>query len=301
MKISNTPLVTIMIPVYNRESLIKETLLSALNQDFEDYEVVVVDNKSTDNTYEILKDYTQKYTNLRIFQNSRNLGPVLNWKVGIENSRGRYLKILWSDDQIDSNFLKETVPILEKDEEIGFVYTSTILRLGSSEHIEYIWGNSGKYFSRDFITAHYIGGKSVPLSPGNALFRTKDIKESFIIDIKNPKNLDFKRYGAGNDLLMYLITASRYKYFHFIKENFSIFKVHDGSFSITNDIQEYYLISKVYFLNEVPDSIRKKDFDKFFTKLFCHKNYKYLSKEVDFNINAFQFIKEIWIYLRRMK
>ena len=56
----NNPLVSIMIPVYNRENLIEETLLSALQQDFEDFEVVVVDNCSTDRTYEILKEYAIK-------------------------------------------------------------------------------------------------------------------------------------------------------------------------------------------------------------------------------------------------
>ena len=55
--VNKKPLVSIMIPTYNRESLIEEALMSALAQDYENFEVVVVDNKSTDRTFDILKTY----------------------------------------------------------------------------------------------------------------------------------------------------------------------------------------------------------------------------------------------------
>ncbi|MCJ7572045.1 MAG: glycosyltransferase [Candidatus Thermoplasmatota archaeon] len=299
MESKNEPLVTIMIPVYNREHLIKETLESALNQEFDDYEVVVVDNKSTDDTFSILQEYKKKYTNLRIFQNEKNLGPVLNWKVGIEKSRGKYLKILWSDDQIAKNYLKETVPILEKNDDSGFVYTTTVLHLNTTEIIDYVFGETGKYLSIDFIEAHYLGNKPVPLSPGNAIFRKNDIKESLTVRIDNPKKLDFSRYGAGNDLLLYLQIANRYKYFYFLNKKLSVFKVHDESFSVKNNLEEYYLISKVYFIKNNSNVMSEKTIRKFYTKLYCNKKYRYIIQDIDFSIYYPQLIKEILIKIKQ--
>lgn len=293
----NKPLVTIMIPVYNREKLIEETLECALNQEFDNYEVVVVDNKSTDKTFEILKGYIKKYKNLRIFQNDENLGPVKNWKVGIEKAQGKYLKILWSDDQISKDFLKKTVPILEGNDEIGFVYTTTKIYTETKENIVYRYGNTGKYRSENFIEAHLIGTKSVPVSPGNALFRLEDVKKTLIVNLENPKNLDFSRYGAGNDLLMFLLTANTYKYFYFIDEVLSFFRAHDGSFSIGNSLEEYYLYSKVYLLDKFEVKLKKNIKNRFYNLFIFKKKFKYMIKEKKIKTDYFFLIE---FFLKRI-
>lgn len=296
----NNPLVSIMIPVYNRENLIEETLLSALQQDFEDFEVVVVDNCSTDRTYEILKEYAIKFDNLRVYQNEENLGPVLNWKAGIEKSKGKYLKILWSDDKISVNFLKCTVKILEHDPQVGFVYTGTIIKSNTTERCDYIWGESGKYSSQEFIRAHYTGLKSVPLSPGNGLFKTDDVKKSLVINIENSKKLDFKFFGAGNDVLIYLFIAKQYKYFYFINENLTIFKAHEGSLSIKNDLQEYYLIAKIFYLEKNKEILSKSQYNSFYSKIFSTDRYKYLVQNIDFNLNYLFVIKREILRIRNL-
>lgn len=289
------PLVTIMIPVYNRENIIQETLDCALNQEFDNYEVVVVDNKSTDKTFEILEEYAKKYKNLRIYQNKENLGPVRNWKVGIEKSSGKYLKILWSDDQISKDFLKKTVTILEKNDDIGFVYTTTKIYSEEVERIVYRYDKTGRYNSYDFIKAHLLGTKSVPVSPGNALFRLEDVKNNLLIEIENPKKLDFSRYGAGNDLLIFLLTANAYKYFYFIDEVMSFFRAHKGSFSISNRLEEYYLYSKVYFLKNVNNIKYGELKNNFYTvlKFKINFNYNYMIENERFKINYFYLINKI--------
>jgi len=289
----NKPLVTIMIPVYNRENIIEETLDCALNQEFNNYEVVVVDNKSTDRTFEILEEYAKKYKNLRIYQNEENLGPVRNWKVGIEKSSGKYIKILWSDDQISKDFLKKTVPILEKNDDIGFVYTKTKIYSEDFENTTYRYDKTGRYSSYDFIKAHLIGGKAVPVSPGNALFRLEDVKKNLLIDIDNPKKLDFPRYGAGNDLLIFLLTANDYKYFYFIDEVLSFFRAHKGSFSISNSLEEYYLYSKVYFLKRVNENKYEKIKNNFYTVIKFKASFSYMIEKEKFKIDYFFLIDKI--------
>jgi glycosyltransferase involved in cell wall biosynthesis len=278
-----SPLVTIMIPVFNRAELIEETLLSALNQKFDDFEVVVVDNNSSDDTYEIVKKHCNNYKNLRVFRNYINLGPVLNWEVGINKSLGKYLKILWSDDKIDPEFLKKTVPILEKNQEIGFVYTKTIVFSISTKKTLYKYGKTGIYDIDKFIKSHLFNLKSVPVSPGNALFRTKDIKKNLIISIDNPKNIDYPSKGAGNDLLLFLNCSRDYNKFYFVDESLAFFRYHSGSITINENLEEYYLYSKIYFLDNNKKYIK---YEKIFKALIylklpiynymIHENYSLL-------------------------
>lgn len=82
---TSIPLVSIVIPVYNRESFILETVNSALSQDYSNFEVVVVDNSSTDSTYKILQNIQD--AKLKVYRNLKNIGPVKNWLKSIEPLR----------------------------------------------------------------------------------------------------------------------------------------------------------------------------------------------------------------------
>ena len=262
--------VSIVIPTYNRETIIRETLDSAINQEFGDFEIVVVDNCSTDGTYDILKEYQEKYKNMRIYQNEENIGPVRNWKKAIELARGEYVKILWSDDQIDRKFLKETVPILETDKSIGFVYTKVMIYNEKSKNIVYSRKQSGKIKMLEFIKGSIgYSDEKVPVSPGCALFRKKDLEKNLIIDIPGAEN----PYGAGNDLLLFLLCYKEYEYFYYLDKVYSYFRAHKNSFSIANKLDSYYENSLVYFFNifKSMESI-KKIRDMYFTLMRFKKN-----------------------------
>jgi glycosyltransferase involved in cell wall biosynthesis len=88
-------LFSVVIPVYNRHQLIKKSIDSALDQLFEDYEVIVVDDGSTDGTVSVLESYDGR---IRLLQ-QRNRGPGAARNRGIEAARGEYVAFLDSDDQ----------------------------------------------------------------------------------------------------------------------------------------------------------------------------------------------------------
>lgn len=277
------PLVSILIPVYNREKIILETIQSAKNQTYNNIEIIIVDNCSTDRTYEIISDEAKKDNRIKVFQNQGNLGPVKNWKKCLEYSKGEYIKILWSDDQISADYIEKTIPYLMNNNKIAFVYTTTIIYFENGEKRKaYKFGETGEYDTKNFIRAHLFGEKHVPVSPGNALFRRKDIEKNLLIEINNPKNLDFKKYGAGNDLLIFLLTAVSYLKFYFIDEDLAFFRAHKNSFSISNDLDEYYTYSKVYFLNN--NVKHKKDREVYFQYLYYfRKKYRYMVEEDKIN------------------
>ena len=105
-------LVSILIPTYNREKIILETLNCAVNQTYKNTEVIVVDNKSTDNGFEIIKGFAKSHPNVRVYQNEENIGPVKNWLKCMDYATGEYAKILWSDDLIAPDFIEMTLPYL---------------------------------------------------------------------------------------------------------------------------------------------------------------------------------------------
>lgn len=254
-------LVSILIPVYNRENLIEETVQSALVQTYQNIEIIVVDNKSTDNTWAVLQRLVLKDSRIKIFQNESNIGPVRNWKRCIDKASGEYGKILWSDDLIASEFLEKTIPFLE-EAHVGFVFTKTeIFRDQTAERtFQYGIGNTGVYCSEKYINGVLFQG-NYPVSPGCALFRLKDLKKNLLVDIPNKAKSNFAMHAIGNDLLIFLLTAHQYKNFAFVNEQLSFFRAHEGSISVqSNDgkLPLYYLLASAYFIENYRKDLVQK-------------------------------------------
>lgn len=107
------PKVSIGIPVYNGEQFIADALDSILAQSFEDFEVVICDNASTDRTEEICRSYEAKDERVRYSRNGRNIGIVANFNVAFYLSRGRYFKWAAHDDLLASQYLEKCVAVLD--------------------------------------------------------------------------------------------------------------------------------------------------------------------------------------------
>jgi len=244
------PLVSILIPVYNREKLVKRAIESAINQTYENIEVIAVDNKSTDRTYEILKEYARKYPNVKVYQNKENIGPVRNWKKCLEYSSGKFVKILFSDDWIDETFVEKCMEILLANEDVGFVYTKTYFTDANGKCIGvYINDFEGKKEREYFVneSVRFPHGKT-PVSPGCALFR----KEAVIIEnnIPNCLSLNHENIGAGIDLLIYLNSFKKYKYCYYTSGTTAYFRKHSGSFTVKegDTIRRYYYTAILYYI-----------------------------------------------------
>ncbi|MCF7939494.1 MAG: glycosyltransferase [Spirochaetales bacterium] len=259
-------MVSILIPVFNREKYIKETIESARGQSYSNIEIIIVDNCSTDNTWQIIKDEAKLDSRIRYFRNSDNIGPVKNWKRCIEKARGEYTKILWSDDLIGVDFLTKTVPILDKNSDVGFVFTGTeIFYEDGKRMLSYNIGETGIYSSHKYIDGVLFKG-NFPVSPGCGLFRTEDITSNLLIEVPNRVNSRFSKHAIGNDLLLFLITANHYKNFGFIKDTLSYFRAHANSISISSKPCYRvlnYCIAKAYFV----ETYRKDLIKKFNTEL----------------------------------
>lgn len=248
-------LVSILIPVYNREKYLAECIQSALDQTWQQIEVIVVDNASTDGTWAICQDFARKDSRVRIFRNDTNIGPVRNWLRCMDEATGTYGKILFSDDLMSPEFLMRTLPYLA-DDNVGFIFSAIEIaeRLGAGDEPLRWRRSSGMWPSRDFIRESLLGGK-VPVSPGAALFRMRDLRNNLKLDIPSLAGTDFTRYGAGPDLLLYLLTAAAYPRIAYYSEPLIFFRSHPESISIRESgkmIDAHYFQAKVWFAAQHP-------------------------------------------------
>lgn len=245
----NNPLVSILIPVYNREELIIKSIDSSLKQTYNNIEIIIVDNCSKDNTWKLLQDYAKKDKRIKVFRNDKNIGPVLNWKRCLEEAKGEYAKLLFSDDLISDNFIKNSLSVFDKN--VAFVISE--IEIFNNHKVLY---NQKQYKNRSYSVKKYFeeillyNNIVFSVSPGSALFRTKDIRKSLLVEIPNEFNLDFKRFGAGTDLLIFLLVAKDYSKINISKDTKAYFRSHDNSFTTSNDLDIYYNYSKYYFIKQ---------------------------------------------------
>ena len=199
----NETLVSILIPVYNREAMVGRAIESALGQTHENLEIIVGDNRSTDGTFSVATGYARGDSRARIFQNDRNIGPVRNWRACLERATGQLVKFLWSDDWIDPDFIRRTLPYL-RDPDVAFAYSPVeIVDQGKTVLSYAAFPVDTVVDAEDFIRMA-VFRENVPNSLC-ALLRRLDAKTSLLLDIPNEDGLDFSLYGAGNDLLLFLL------------------------------------------------------------------------------------------------
>jgi len=101
-----TPLVSICIPTYNGAQHLRECLDAVLSQSFSNYQVIVVDDQSSDNTWEMLSQYATQDPRITLFKNELNLGLVSNWNRCIELAQGEWIKFVFQDDIIRHDCLE---------------------------------------------------------------------------------------------------------------------------------------------------------------------------------------------------
>lgn len=143
------PKVSVIIPTYNREQYLSDAIDSVIEQTFSDYEIIVVDDGSTDNTKEVLRKYNGK---IRYFFQKNN-GPSAARNMGLKQALGEYVAFLDSDDIWFTDYLEENINLLEKCYDLAMtdnyvdIYTENkkLLRRNYKDRENYL-GNESKLY-----------------------------------------------------------------------------------------------------------------------------------------------------------
>lgn len=121
-----SPCVSLGLPVYNGEKFLSETIDSILNQTFEDFELIISDNASTDRTKEICQEYVAKDQRIRYYCNQQNIGAARNYNRVFELSNGNYFKWIAHDDLLAPEYLERCIEVLEQIPSLVVCYPRVI-------------------------------------------------------------------------------------------------------------------------------------------------------------------------------
>lgn len=118
---SFVPIVSIIMPTYNRAGLIERAIDSVINQTFKEWELIVVDDGSSDETFLIIDKYLKRYDNIRYMKHSNRRTP-LTTNAGILAACGELIAFLGSDDEYKPDFLKKRIELLNSNPEIDMLH-----------------------------------------------------------------------------------------------------------------------------------------------------------------------------------
>lgn len=148
---------------YNRENLIEESIQSVLNSSFENFEFIIVDDASTDSTWEIILKYAKIDSRIKTFRNQFNIGDYQNRNKAASYAKGKYLKYVDSDDLIFKNTLFEIIKKMEDNPKAAF---------GLSAELDWIIKKDIVLLNpEDLFTIFIFEGKLLGCSPTGSIIR----------------------------------------------------------------------------------------------------------------------------------
>jgi glycosyltransferase involved in cell wall biosynthesis len=128
--------ISILIPVYNTEGYLAEAINSVIEQSFEDWELLILDDCSNDESYWIAIEFSNRDKRIKVIRNEKNLGMLNNWNKGISICQCEYFVKLDADDMWHSDFLAESLAIMDKRSDVGMVFTKYVNIDSSGKLIE---------------------------------------------------------------------------------------------------------------------------------------------------------------------
>jgi len=127
MKPAPVPRVTIGVPVYNGERFLSEALGSLIDQTYDDIEILVVDNASTDSTENVAREFAARDSRVRYVRNVQNIGAGRNFIRCVQLARSEFFRWQSADDYSDRTFVERCVEVLDAHDDVIQVYPRTIL------------------------------------------------------------------------------------------------------------------------------------------------------------------------------
>lgn len=246
------PLVSVCIPAYNSSAFIAEAIESVLAQSLADFEIIVTDNSSTDNTVEICRKYKEKDARILIHRNEKNIGAFPNFNKALSLASGRYVKFLMSDDLLAPTYLEQTTAIFEKYPNVRVVGCS---QQNVDENKQLV--------------------RTVSAYPESCLVSGPDIAKDLLLKMSNdigaPTNVLMKRvdYGGGFNCRLYFfadfelwLKALSSGDYYYLNEPLSILRLHKLS-GTTDNFKTFLFVADILQLRDYfADFMEKQDVSK---------------------------------------
>ena len=238
-------LVSIIIPFYNSEKYLKRSLDSVVFQSYKNLDIILIDDKSTDDSLSICKTYQKNDGRIRIFKNDINKGPGGSRNLGLKNAMGEYVYFMDSDDELDKNailLLLDSYKKHDMDLAIG-----NVKRIDLFANVSQDWSGDSKLFkSREEIVELVAGFlndiKSYRLfgSAWGKLYKMDIIKNNGLIfdeDVYAWEDILFVMEYLQHVNSLYFIKKHLYTYYHFNQDNHGSVNTFKGFFDFKKTIK----------------------------------------------------------------
>lgn len=176
------PLISVIVPIYNAEKFLHYCIDSILNQSFVDFEILLVNDGSTDNSGKICDKYAEKDTRVKVIH-KQNGGVSSARNAGIEAAQGEYICFVDSDDYLESNYLKELIETKKKYPDFDNVWCGfqTVEDYYNNNKKAYDVERDNDYSFSDLNSIMDLFEKWFVQMPWNKLYKTKTIVENSIV------------------------------------------------------------------------------------------------------------------------
>ncbi|MBE9065788.1 glycosyltransferase family 2 protein [Leptolyngbya cf. ectocarpi LEGE 11479] len=235
------PQISVCIPTYNRAHILPYAVNSVLNQTHRDFELIICDDASPDNTAEVVAQWDDP--RIHYIRHPQNIQRSRNMRSGYEAAQGKYFIKFDDDDALTPTFLERTVGVMEAQPEVDFVCTDHWVINARNERDEAATAANSAKWGKDRLPASVIHDLlketfvRQSLQVGSTLFRTGCLSD-----------VDFMRFEADGcedfDLLVRLAIAGKTGYF--IPERLMEYRFHGGQTSLKQDI--HFLSAKIFCL-----------------------------------------------------
>jgi len=219
-----SPKISVVMPVLNGEKYLAEAIDSILNQTFQDFEFIIVDDGSTDGTPEILQSYAQKDSRIQILTNPVNRGIGYSRNRGIAQSRGEYIANMDADDWCLPERFEKQASFLDSHPEIAVLGTAC-----------FIFSDHGNVHQRKLVH---------PSQPGlirwHLLFGVPVIQPSALIRknvFENPDFLYDEGVPPAEDYALWVKLVPNYKISN-LREALCFYRWHDSNISVTKNLSQ---------------------------------------------------------------
>lgn len=118
---SFVPIVSVILPTFNRRNLLPRALESVIKQNFKQWELLIIDDGSTDNTFELINSYINQFENIRYIKHL-NRRPPLSQNIGLLASAGEFVSFLGSDDEYKPTYLEERVNFMRSKSDVDMIH-----------------------------------------------------------------------------------------------------------------------------------------------------------------------------------
>ena len=277
MNIMQNTLFSIILPTYNRAYILNETIKSVISQIYKEWELIIVDDGSTDNTKEIVLSFLDKRI-IYIYQENQERSVARN--NGIDNAKGEYICFLDSDDKYCENHLQTLFTEIEKHNKPTMFFTNPFyLENGKITEAKV------KSYENDSLD-YFIVNSVIP----DRVCINKEIFSEFNFD---------KRFNIGEDTLLWVQIANKYPVVH-IEEATIVYNISDeNSVNIKNNCYVGRLNSLTYLYNN--DDIRHK-LSAEVKKDSISNTYLGIAKHYEFKRKFFKMLYYIFIsFVKKLK